>query len=106
MKFPKLRDYVRELVYGDATYEVVFASQAKLDEASLRAGLGRGNRGLCIQAEERIYILRGQSPRDRFETWLHEVAHLVEYESGIKIPHRLIEDLEGPFARFIAQNFF
>lgn len=50
--------------------------------------------GLCVFDDREIYILRGQTPRERGATAWHEILHAIEWEYKVKIGHRIINRLE------------
>lgn len=61
--------------------------------------------GQCCGGERIIKIKKGLSPHERFKTYIHEVAHAIEFEWGISIPHELIDEMEAPLAHFFLTNF-
>ena len=46
----------------------------------------------------------GQTAAARFDTFLHEILHAIEYEYGIEIPHPLVHALEEPIRRLLVEN--
>lgn len=93
--YPRRRDYPKSIKVGQTDYRIRFVRQDTLD----RLAEGENTRGLCCSGSETIYLLIGLSAKERFETFVHETLHAVEFEYKIKIPHRLIYDLEAPLAR-------
>jgi hypothetical protein len=86
---PKVRDYPVEVAVGDSVYELRFVRS--IPEAQNAVGL-------CDEGAQVIKIAYGQSPRERFRTFLHELLHAVDFEYKLRLPHRLIYRLEGPLA--------
>ena len=99
--YPRLRDYPKTLRVGDATYSIHFLTQKEIDRISST----KGNRGLCSQGDEAIYIVRGLDRRTRFETFAHEVIHALEFEYSLPIAHRLVYLLEMPVTRLMLDNW-
>jgi hypothetical protein len=69
--------------------------------------------GLCDKTTNMIYIRTGQSPKERFQTLIHEVIHAFEFEYGFDITsrhidggkaHAVVETLEIALSSFLLQN--
>lgn len=99
--YPRLRDYPKTLRVGETTYTVNFVTQKEIN----RISGARGNRGLCSQGQEAIYIVKGLDRRTRFETFAHEVTHAMEFEYSLPIAHRLVYLLEVPVTRLLLDNW-
>lgn len=76
------KDFPREIEVGDDIWEVRFCRRVP-DE-------GEETVGLCDPSDYLIWIKQGLSPRDRMETFIHEVLHAIEFSHDIDIPHRLV----------------
>lgn len=61
--------------------------------------------GFCDGHSKLIFILRGQSPKDRFKAVVHELLHALEFEHDIKhFRHDLIYSLENPIVKLWIDN--
>lgn len=98
MKYPRRSQYPKELIIGRRTWAVVFCDAVPDGDPSWH--------GYCWEYEDTIYLVKGYSPRNTFETFIHEIMHALEYTWNIKIPHELIYILQRPIARFVRDNFF
>ena len=94
--FSKLKDYLREVQIGDSIWEIKFVRKIpKEPETTI---------GLCDPSEHVIYIRLGQSPEQRFKTFIHELCHAVCYEYAIPECHKVIYALEEPILRLFSDN--
>ncbi len=94
--YPGYRSYPKEWVIGDSTYTLVF--KHKIDSETHNVY------GECDPSDMEIRIVYGLSRKDLFMTFVHEMAHGIEFEYEIFIPHKLIEKLEEPIAQIIYDN--
>jgi hypothetical protein len=94
--FLKMKDYLREVQIGDSIWEIRFCKKIPDEPATTI--------GLCDPSEHTIYIKLGQSPQQRFKTFIHELCHAVCYEYGIPECHKVIYALEEPIYRLFADN--
>ena len=65
--------------------------------------------GYCLGSDSdvgcrTIQIKKGLTPTMRARTFLHELLHAIDFEWGIKIPHRVIEALEKPLLILFTRN--
>lgn len=60
--------------------------------------------GSCDYDKKLILIKAKLSPRKTLEALLHEIAHALEFEHKIKIPHEVIHKLEKPVSRMLKLN--
>lgn len=60
--------------------------------------------GYTCGESQTIYLLQGLKPKDRLETFFHEMQHAIEFEYGFDIPHELVRALQGPLAQVIGDN--
>lgn len=58
-------------------------------------------RGLCSKEDRLIEIDEKQSQYNILKTFWHEYLHAIEYEYGLKIPHKLIYALEAPLTAMV-----
>lgn len=63
-----------------------------------------GAMGWCDQGKQEIIIATGLPPKERILTFIHEALHAIEFEHEIKIPHKLIYQLEAPIAYLLTEN--
>lgn len=92
----KLRDFPKFLRVKDVDYDVRFARTIPEET--------KQTVGLCDDSEKVIWLRLKQDRRERYKTLIHEVAHAIECEWGIRIPHRLIYALEEPILRLLEDN--
>lgn len=99
MKLPKT------IVIGESIWEV--ETKRNLDSLAESLGVHGPNvvRGLCDSTSETIYIRGRQSKFETLCTFVHEALHGISYSYGLKIPHRLVYDLEKPIAKLLIDNF-
>lgn len=93
----RMRDYPRELWIGDNQWFVRFVRQCGASGAF-------ENLGLCDPSIHTIFIKFGQTPAERFQTFIHEIFHAIEFEHDLQIPHELISALEVPIASLLSEN--
>lgn len=62
--------------------------------------------GLCVGSSQEILLATGLTPKQRSETFWHELLHAIEFEYEIKIPHSLIYELEKPLSYIFMKNAF
>lgn len=65
--------------------------------------------GNCADGQETvggrtILIHKEISPAEQYEIFCHEVLHALEFEYKIKLPHKLIYELQGPLAFLLLNN--
>ena len=65
--------------------------------------------GYCLGADSEmgcrtIQIKKGLTPSMKARTFLHELLHAIDFEWGIKIPHKIIEALEKPLLVLFTRN--
>lgn len=51
-----------------------------------------------------IWLKIGLPKKIMIKTFIHEVLHAIDFEWGIKIPHKLIDALEGPLFYLFSKN--
>jgi|GEM_PF-2937288 len=91
----KLSDIPDTLCINDSLWEVFFVKGIHGDDTA----------GQCDGDQKEILIDSGQSKREKAKTLIHEILHAFEYEYNIKIPHKLIYQLEEPIYRFLVDNW-
>lgn len=89
MRAWRIKDYPARVKVKDAYYRIVWVRDIP--------GYPTGElAGCCCSATKTIWIALGQSPEERAQTVAHELAHAIDFEYGLKLPHRLIYKLEAP----------
>lgn len=83
----------RELMIGDSLWKVRFV--AKFDDEDTI--------GLCCPDIKEIWIKRNLTPKDRLETFFHEILHLIEDETGWNLHHKFIYKSQGPLAQIFLE---
>lgn len=97
MKLPSEKDYPKEIKIGTETYTVEFVSKIK--------GESKDTVGLCEDDPKRITIKRGQTKKEIFSTFIHEVLHSIENEYKIDLVHKDVYKLEKALVDFFRKNF-
>lgn len=95
-KLPGVRDYPKEIQFGDVTYKVKF----------MRAKNLPGSMGECDPSTHEIRISLGLGRKETLKTFIHEVLHLLEFEHPVCIEHKLIYKLEDAVFNFLWSNYF
>lgn len=80
-----MRDFPRELVIGGSIWRVRFRRLIEGNANTL---------GLCCPATNEISIKTGQTPSERFKTFVHELIHAINYEYSLKENHKTVYKLE------------
>lgn len=96
MRLPRHSQYPKEVLVNGETYRVKFVRRIQNDSTLL---------GLCCSGTKTIWIKKGQNAMERLKTFVHEVLHAFEFEYDIKIPHKLIRDLEPIIVDYFISNF-
>lgn len=60
--------------------------------------------GECRGDVKQIAILKNQSDKQTFQTFLHEVLHAIEFEHGISLPHKSIHVLDAAIYKILKLN--
>lgn len=102
MRLPKKSQFPATILVGSTVWSVRFVREIE-----------QGYLGLCDSTTNTIYIKQGQSPKERLSTFLHEVLHAFEYEYGMDLSsktienrgeHELVNDLESAILYFLLDN--
>ena len=91
-----MKDFPRQLEIGENIWRVRFCRTIP--------GEPDTTLGLCDPSDNTIYVKLGQTPVERFKTFVHEILHAWESEFSVSIPHSVIHDLEEPIFRFLLDN--
>jgi hypothetical protein len=95
--FPKTRSYPKEFIVKDNVWKCKFTRKSPDNwEDTL---------GLCDPSTKEIFVKMGQKRRQIFETFCHELFHVIEDEYNIKIGHKLINKMEVAFADIYEDNY-
>lgn len=80
-------------------YEVVWVDEIESDPSLM---------GLCRDKGEarqrQILLKKGMSQKDTWQTFIHELLHVLEFENRIRISHKLIDQLESPIFQLLKLN--
>jgi len=80
-------------------YEVVYVDEIESNPDLM---------GLCRDKKEsrqrQILLKKGMSQKDTWQTFIHELLHVLEFEHKIKISHKLIDKLEAPIFQLLKLN--
>lgn len=94
MNFPKIP--ARLKIKNRVTYEIVWVDSFADPDVL----------GECRFDSKQIAIKSGQSERELFKTFVHEVLHAVEFERGIKMPHKTVYQLEDAVFYLLFHNIW
>lgn len=92
MAAPSYKQYPDKVIVNGQYWDLKFTSTLK-------------DYGECHFPDREIVMRTKQRRTELMQTLIHEILHAFEFEYGIKIPHRVIYDLEHPICQFILQNF-
>jgi len=91
-KIPTQRKYPKYIYYGTERYRLIF--KKNLDCY-----------GVTDANARTITIKDGLSPRALLATFIHEVIHLMEFETPLKIKHKSVYKLEKALVELLIDNF-
>ena len=92
MKLPKIPSHIK--IKNKVVYEIVWV-ESFVDSDVL---------GECRFDARQIVLKKGQSERETFKTFMHELMHAMEVERGIKITHRAIYQMEEAIYYLLFHN--
>jgi hypothetical protein len=95
MKLPSIRQYPKEIHFGDETYTIRFIRKFK-DKDTL---------GECDPSEKEIRIKLGIGRKETLKTVIHELCHLLEFETPCTLHHETIYKLEDAIFELLTKNF-
>ena len=78
-------------------YDIVYQDLIKDDPTCL---------GLCDPNTRMIHLKNGQSEKETFKTFTHELIHIGEFEYNIKISHKDVYKLENFIFNILKLNEF
>ena len=81
-------------IKNKVTYEVVWVDSFKDTDVL----------GECRFDTKQIALKKNQTEREIMKTFIHECLHAMEFERGIKIPHKAIYQLEDAVYYFLFHN--
>lgn len=93
VKAPAASQYPRQILIGAAQipYSIVFIKD--------KSWLGK-----CSLKKRTIWLNAKQPRTHLFMTFLHELLHAIEFESGMKIKHQRIYEFEDGLYNFFINN--
>jgi hypothetical protein len=94
MRLPRAKTYPKTVHVGDEAWSVEFVDT-----------LGQDTLGICDPSTNCIRILRGQTRRELFSTFVHEVLHAFEFSYDFQLKHKHVEKLEKAIVDFLLENF-
>lgn len=92
LRLPKQNKYPKKIHYKDITYKIRFVKNLNCY-------------GETDPGKKEIRIKHGISEREMFKTLLHELLHLVELETPIKLKHKTVYKLEQAIFELLIDNF-
>jgi hypothetical protein len=95
MKAPKPSEYPKVVRIGQAEipYKIKFVNKPR------STWLGK-----CSYEKRTIWLNKNQTREALFMAYLHELCHAIEFESGDRIPHKIIYRFESGLYSFIKNN--
>lgn len=90
-----VRSYANCWDIGDQCYELKFVQR-----------LPDNDLGLCDPSRNSCYIKLGQTKKETFKTFIHEMIHAIEDVYDFDLPHDFVEVLEVGVSDFIIDNKF
>jgi len=95
MKAPSIKDYPKKVCIGPARvpYKVRFVDVPRSKFL-----------GQCSFKRQTIKLNKNQNREALFMTYLHELLHAMEFESGNRVPHKIIYRFESQLYFFIMNN--
>jgi hypothetical protein len=97
MRLPTVEEYPKTLKIGEHTWHVKFVKR-------MPKGMG-GSDGLCDPNTYTIYIRKGLTLTETFNTFIHECLHSFEESYSLKIDHDSVWLLEKAISDFLMSNF-
>lgn len=94
-KLPHPNQYPKELVLNGLNWRIVWVD--RID--------GPDTLGLCDSENKTIQLMKGQNPKERLVTFIHEILHLAEYSAGCKLTHKQVYQLSEALADLLILNF-
>ena len=93
MRAPNVASYPKYIAVGPAEirYKIVFVT-------------GKKWLGMCSLKKRTIWLNKKQPRTHLFMTFLHELIHAIEFESGRKIKHKIVYELEEGLYNFFINN--
>jgi hypothetical protein len=95
MKLPTKSKYPKTLVVKGEEWRIAFVDSIE----------GKGTLGLCDPSNRIVYIKNGQSKKETYKSFLHEMIHVLELEYDISIPHSSVYKLEEAIYDLLINNF-
>ena len=87
------RSYANCWDIGDQCYQLKFVQKLPDDDL-----------GICDPSSNTCYIKLGQSKKEIFKTFVHEMLHAMEASYDFELPHDFIDALEESVSDFIIDN--
>ncbi len=94
MRLPRAKVYPSEIRVGSDQWTIEFVES-----------LSKDTLGTCDPSTHCIRILKGQTRRELFSTFVHEVLHAFEFSYDFELKHRHVEKLERAIVEFLLENF-
>lgn len=92
MKLPKPRAYPKKIYFASECYRVRFKK-------------GLNCYGKTDSNKKTVTIKHGMSERETLATFVHECLHVIEFETPLKIKHKMVYELEKAIVEMLLDNF-
>lgn len=93
IRLPARPNYPRVIYYSTEAYRVRYKKNL-------------GCFGVTDPETKTITIRAGLSPRSLLATLVHEILHVIEFETPVKIKHKQVYKLEKALVEILLDNFF
>lgn len=94
-KLPHPNQYPKEILLNGINWRVVWVD--RID--------GPDTLGLCDSENKTIQLMKGQKPKERLITFIHECTHAIEYSYGFEIPHSKVYRFSEALTDLLILNF-
>jgi hypothetical protein len=92
MNIPHPKHYPKKIYFASECYKIKFLKSLK-------------DYGETDSGKKEIRLKYGMSSRETFMTFLHELLHVIEFETPLKIKHKDIYMLEKAIFELLFDNF-
>lgn len=92
VKLPRQCKYPKSIYFKNEQYEVQFKTKL-------------GCYGKTDGTRKKITIKKAMSERETLSTFIHELLHVIEFETPIKLKHKTIYKLEQSIMELLLDNF-
>lgn len=92
LSLPDASRYPKHIYYANERYKLIFVKNLR-------------GYGLTNWATKVVKIRAGMSRRATFITIIHELLHIIEFETPVKLKHKTVYKLEQAISEMLLDNF-